>query len=218
MYEARMTEHQSTYLLAYTGVVAFAILIQGIALVVLALAAAKLMKQVAELTAEAKVKVYPILESVRDITVKGQDIAAKAQDIAEVARNVVRDTEPKIIRVTSNIADTSDVYRAKVAQVDALITDTTGKAQRQSDRVDTIVTNAITKTSETVANIGHAILMPIRQMSGLASGAKTGIESLIAQFTSKSASAKPKRTAVTPEPVAFEGESVYTGYEDDYHA
>src|SRR3978361_1090538 len=111
-----MTEHQSTYLLAYTGVVAFAILIQGIALVILALAAAKLMKQVADLTTEAKGKVYPILESVRDITAKGQDIVAKAQDIAEVARNVVRDTEPKIIRVTSNIADTSDVYRDKDGQ------------------------------------------------------------------------------------------------------
>ena len=199
-----MTEHQSTYLLAYTGVVAFAILIQGIALVILALAAAKLMKQVAELTIEAKGKVYPILESVRDITAKGQDIA-------EVARNVVRDTEPKIKRVTTNIADTSDVYRAKVAQVDALITDTTGKAQRQSDRVDSIVTNAITRTSETAANIGNAVLLPIRQMSGILSGAKVGIESLIAQFTSK-----PKPAA--PKPVAFEGESIYTGYEDDYHA
>ncbi len=199
-----MTEHQSTYLLAYTGVVAFAILIQGIALVILALAAAKLMKQVAELTVEAKGKVYPILESVRDITAKGQDIA-------EVARNVVRDTEPKIKRVTTNIADTSDVYRAKVAQVDALITDTAGKAQRQSDRVDSIVTNAITKTSETATHIGSAILMPIRQMSGLVSGAKTSIESLISQF-------RPKSKPATPKPVAFEGDSVYTGYEDDYHA
>jgi methyl-accepting chemotaxis protein len=199
-----MTEHQSMYLLFYTGVVAFAILIQGIALVVLALAAAKLMKQLAELTNEAKGKVYPILESVRDISAKGQDIA-------EVARNVVRDSEPKIKRVTSNIADTSDVYRAKVAQVDALITDTTGKAQRQSDRVDAIVTSAITKTSETATNIGNAILAPVRQMSGFVSGAKTTIDSLIAQFVSK-----PK--PVTPKPVAFEGESVYTGYEDDYHA
>ena len=199
-----MTEHQSTYLLAYTGVVAFAILIQGIALVILALAGAKLMKQLAELTTEAKGKVYPILESVRDISAKGQDIA-------EVARNVIRDTEPKIKRVTTNIADTSDVYRAKVAQVDALITDTKDKAQRQSDRVDAIVTNAITKTSETAAHIGNAILAPVRQMSGLVSGAKTSIELLIAKFT-------PKSKAAAPKPIAFEGESIYTGYEDDYHA
>lgn len=199
-----MTEHQSTYLLAYTGVVAFAILIQGIALVILALAAAKLMKQLAELTTEAKGKVYPILESVRDISAKGQDIA-------EVARNVIRDTEPKIKRVTSNIADTSDVYRAKVGQVDALITDTTMKAQRQSDRVDAIISNAITKTGETAAHISHAVLAPVRQISGLVNGARTSIESLIGRFTSK-----PK--PVTPKPIAFEGESIYTGYEDDYHA
>lgn len=199
-----MTEHQSTYLLVFVAIVAFGFLLQGIAVLVLALAGKKLMERVADLTTEAKGKVYPILESVRDISVKGQDIA-------EVARNVMRDTEPKIKRVTTNIADTSDVYRAKVAQVDALITDTTVKAQRQSDRVDAIVTNAISKTSETAVNIGNAILMPVRQMSGLVSGARTSIDSLIARFT-----AKPRPS--TPKPVAFEGESVYTGYEDDYHA
>ncbi len=199
-----MTEHQATYLLVFVAIVAVGFLLQGIAVLVLALAGKKLMERVVELTTEAKGKVYPILESVRDISAKGQDIA-------EVVRNVTRDTEPKIKRVTSNIADTSDVYRAKVAQVDALITDTTGKAQRQSDRVDAMVTNAITKTSETAANIGNAILAPVRQMSGLVAGAKTTIDSLIAHFT-------PKTKPTSPKPVAFEGESVYTGYEDDYHA
>jgi methyl-accepting chemotaxis protein len=198
-----MTEHQSTYLLLYTGVVAFAILIEAIALVVLALAAAKLMKQVAELTLEAKGKVYPILESVRDITAKGQHIA-------EVARNVAVDAEPKIKRVTANIADTSDVYRAKVAQVDTLVTDTADKARRQSDRVDEMISSALTRTGEIAANVQHAILAPVRQVSGLVNGAKGTIESLIAQF-------KPK-PRTTPKPVAFEGESIYTGYEDDYHA
>ncbi len=197
-----MTEHQSTYLLFYTGVVAFAILIQGIALVILALAAAKLMKQVAALTVEAKGKVYPILESVRDITAKGQHIA-------EVARNVAVDSEPKIKRVTANIADTSDVYRAKVAQVDSLMTDTADKARRQTDRVDGMISSVLTRTGEMAASVHHAILAPVRQVSGIVNGAKGSIEVLIEHF-------KPK--AKTPKPVAFEGESVYTGYEDDYHA
>ena len=48
-------------------------------------------------------------------------------------------------------------------------------------------------------------------MSGLVSGTKAGLETLISRFT-------PKKRSATPAPVAFEGESVYTGYEDDYHA
>ena len=201
-----MTEHQSTYLLVYTGVVAFAVLIEAIALGALAFAAAKLLKQVAVLAEEAKGKVYPILESVKDISAKGQEIA-------EVAKNVIADTEPKIKRITSNIADTTDVYRAKVAQVDLLITDTTNKARHQSERLDNMVTNAVTRTGDVASQIGHAILAPVRQISGLVGGAKASIESLVHNFSSGT---KPKPK--TPRPVAFEGESVYTGLEDDYHA
>lgn len=196
-----MTEHQASYLLLYTGVVAFAILLIGVAIIVVALAVVKLLKQIGELTVEAKGKVYPILESVRDISEKGQHIA-------EVARNVVIDTEPKIKRVTANIADTSDVYRAKVAQVDTLITDTAQKAQRQSDRVDNMVSNALNKTGEVANQLQHAIASPFVKTAGVVSGAKAAIESLLHRQT----------THQKLKAVAFEGESVYTGYEDDYHA
>ncbi|SEC26425.1 hypothetical protein [Terriglobus roseus] len=197
-----MTESQFHYLLIFIGIIALGAVIQGIALLALGLAGAKLLKQVAELTAEAKGKVYPLLESVQNIT-------EKVNDISQVARDVAIDTAPKIRRVTTNIAETSDVYRAKLAEVDSLITDTTGKARRQSDRVDGMVTDVLDKTTEVTHTVAHAIMVPVRQMAGLVSGAKVGIEALIANF-----SAKPK----TPKPVAFEGESVYTGYEDDYHA
>ncbi len=205
-----MTEHQSTYLLVYTGIVAFAILVEAIALGALAFAAIKLFKQLAELTAEAKGKVYPILESVRDITEKGQHIA-------EVARNVVADTEPKIKRVTTNIVETSDVYRAKVAQVDSFISDTTGRAQKQTARVDDIISSALTRTGEVAANVQHAILAPVRHASGLLAGAKASLESLRLRLASRSQAGRAK-VVRTPRPIAFEGESVYTGYEDDYHA
>lgn len=197
-----MTEHQSTYLLAYTGVVAFAILIEAIAVIILAFAAAKLMKQVTELTHEAKGKIYPILESVRDITEKGQEIAL-------VARNVVADSEPKIKRVTTNIAETTDVYRAKLAQVDTLITDTANKAHKQTARVDDLISSTLAKTENIATSVQNAVLAPIRQASGIFEGIKAGVESLLHKSLSD-------RKA--PKPVAFEGDSVYTGFEDDYHA
>lgn len=197
-----MTEHQSTYLLAYTGVVAFAILIEAIAIIILAIAASKLMKQVTDLTQEAKGKVYPILASVRDIAEKGQEIAL-------VARNVVADSEPKIKRVTTNIAETTDVYRAKLAQVDSLITDTANKAHKQTARVDELISSTLAKTESIASGVQSAVMTPIRQASGLFEGIKVGIESLLHKSV-------PDRKA--PKPVAFEGDSVYTGFEDDYHA
>ena len=199
-----MTESQAHYLLIFVGIIALGFLLQGIAVLVLALVGSKLVKQLTDLVAEAKGKVYPILANVHEIS-------DKATDISQIARDVVADTAPKIRRVTTNITETSDVYRAKLAEVDALISDTAGKARRQTERVDTMVTDVFDKTHEVTHTIANAVMLPVRQMAGLVSGAKVSIESLIANFTPKP---KPK----TPKPVAFEGESVYTGYEDDYHA
>jgi len=202
-----MTEHQSQYLLVYTALVAVAVLIEAIALGALAFAMAKLIRQISILTEEAKGKVYPLIDTVHQLT-------EKSLDIADIAHDVVEDASPKIKHVINNVAETSDVYRAKVAEVDALITDTTQKAKRQSDRVDGMVTGVITRTGEVAGHIQHAIMQPAKQMAGIINGAKTTIESLLGQFGPKSRPTKPR----TPKPVAFEGESVYTGLEDDYHA
>jgi methyl-accepting chemotaxis protein len=199
-----MTETQAQYLLILVGIIAFGFLLQGIAILVLALVGSKLVKQLSEVVGEAKGKVYPILANVHKIS-------DKVTDISQVARDVAIDTAPKIQRVTSNITETSDVYRAKLAEVDSLMTDTAGKARRQSDRVDGMVTDVLDKTTEVTHTVTHAIMVPVRQMASLVSGAKVGIETLISNFT-------PKPQVKTPKPVAFEGESIYTGLEDDYHA
>jgi methyl-accepting chemotaxis protein len=197
-----MTESQAQYLLIFTGIIALGAILQGLGILVLGIAGAKLFKQAADLTAEAKGKVYPIIAKVHTIS-------ERVEEMSQVAKDVVADTAPKVKHVTENIVQTSDVYRAKLAEVDALITDTTGKAKRQSDRVDGMVTGALNKTNEIVHTVGNAILAPARQMAGVVSGAKATIDELIHHFAPK-----PR----TPKPVAFEGESVYTGLEDDYHA
>ena len=209
-----MTESQAHTLLIYSGIQTVAILIGFIGLGVMGFAVARLIKVVTELTAEAKGKVYPILENVHHIS-------DKVADISTTARDMTADAAPKLKRVTQNIAETSDVYRARLADVDALVQDTTAKARAQSDRVDAAMTSAVRRThgivdttlertQNLVDSLHHAIYAPVHQISSLFSGAKAGFETLIENFTKT----EPK----TPKPVAFEGESVYTGYEDDYHA
>ena len=199
-----MTEHQSQYLLIYTALVAAAMLIEAIALGVLAFVVVKLVKQLGEIARDAQGRVYPVLTTVHELATQGKEIATKTDAI-------LSDVQPKLERISTNLADTSDVYRAKVADVDELITDATIKARRQSDRVDGMVTTALTRTGEIASQLHHAVTAPARQLSGLVNGAKTTLESLIHNFA-------PAQKRKTPKPVAFEGESVYTGLEDDYHA
>ncbi len=222
-----MTDSQVHWLIAFTACTAIAVLVEALALGAIAVVVVKLINQVLKLTAELKPKVYPMIDSARDLVTQ----------TAPKVRDLVNDTVPKVKRVTTNIADTSDVYRAKVAQVDAFITDTTEKAKRQSDRVDGMVTEGLTSAGQVAGNIQNAVMTPVRQVGGIITSLRANIE----RFTQKSVAAtaaaqaaaselyrqeaKGSRvrsagagTSRTPKPVAFEGESVYTGLEDDYHA
>ena len=210
-----MTESQAHYLLIFSGITAFGVLLGAVGFTILSFAFASLLKQVKELASEAQGKVYPILENV-------QDISEKVADISGVVRDTTAETAPKIRRVVRTLEETSEMYHARLTEVNALVADTTRKAQKQTDRVDTFVTDSLDRTHEVVSgtisrvqhimdSIHNAVNAPVRQISGLASGAKAGLETLIANFA-------PKHEPKPPKPVAFEGDSVYTGYEDDYHA
>jgi uncharacterized protein YoxC len=200
-----MTEEQAHYLLIYVAIISFSFLVAAVMLIAVGVGVIKLMKQITASTAEAKGKMYPLLD-------RFEGIAAKTERLTASAEAILADAQPKIERITTNLAQTSDVYRSKVAEVDALITDTTTKARHQSDRVDDMISTALTRTGEISANIHHAVMTPVRQLSGILNGAKASIDTLVHNFAPKPGKLK------TRKPVAFEGESVYTGLEDDYHA
>ncbi len=183
-----MTQGQTHWLITFTFLTAIAVLIQAIALGAMAFMVVKLLKQVTDITSKLETKVWPLMDKTRD---------------------VVNDLVPKIQRVTDNVAETSDVYRAKLAEIDSLVTDTAQKVKKQSDRVDSMISATLTSAGSVVERVEHVVLTPVRQGGAILSGIKAAAESLANHYS---------RKPTTPKPVAFEGESVYTGMEDDYHA
>ena len=201
-----MTDSQVHWLIALTCLNAIAVLLGMGALVAMAVVVVKLVGTVTALTDELKPKVYPIMENVKQIS-------GKANEITGHVRDIVADSTPKVKRVTTNLAETSDVYRAKLAEVDALISDTAAKAKRQTDRVDHIVSSTISGAGKVASRVEDAVLTPVHQASAIWSAIKATPESLVNPYTPK-----PSKKSYTPPPVAFTGENIYTGLEDDYHA
>lgn len=183
-----MTEGQTHWLIAFTLLTAVAVLIQAVALGAMAFMVVKLLKQVTELTGKLENKVWPLMDK---------------------TRQVVDDLVPKIQRVTENVAETSDVYRAKLAEIDSLVTDTANKVKKQSDRLDEMVSSTLTTAGNVAHRVETAVLTPVRQGAALLSGIRAAAETLAHNYS---------KSTRTPKPVAFEGESIYTGKEDDYHA
>lgn len=186
-----MTDTQGKWLVAFTVLLTIAVLIQTAVLGAMGFMVVKLLGKVTELTSKLETKVWPLMDSARDL---------------------VNDSVPKIKRVTTNIADTSDVYRAKIAEIDTFLSDTTEKAKRQTDRMDTMVSDALTTAGSAVGKVEHTVMSPFRQTAAVMAGIKASAEKLVENF---SGTGKKRNT---PKPVAFEGDSIYTGLEDDYHA
>lgn len=148
----------SHLLMIFVGMVAAALTVQAIALIVMAVGAAKARKHGLEMAEDLKMKLLPL--------------------IAE-AHAMVRDTSPKLKVITENLVETSHVVRAKAAEFDATMSDANDRARMQIARVDTMVGKTLTTTQELMATLENAVRVPVREVAGIVNGLKAGLDVLI---------------------------------------
>jgi hypothetical protein len=148
----------SRLLMIFVGMVAAALVVQAIALVVMAIGAAKARKRVLAIVEEVRAKAMPALESTQDFIVN---------------------TAPKMMILAENLVETSNVVRSKAVEFDATLSDVNAKARVQAARADDIATTILTGTAEAVNAIQRGINVPIREFNGLVNGLKAGLDVLM---------------------------------------
>ena len=148
----------SRLLMIFVGMVAVALIVQAIALVVMAVGAAK-----------ARKRVLAIVEEVRD---KAMPAIASTQDF-------IQNTAPKMMTLAENLVETSNVVRNKAVEFDATLSDVNSKARVQTARLDDIVTTVLTGTAEAVNAIQAGIRVPMREFNGIMNGLQAGLNVLV---------------------------------------
>jgi hypothetical protein len=163
-----LSSGNSKLLMVFVGMVAIAMSAQAVALIVMAIGAAKARKRGLEIAEEVRMKVMPILESTQEI---------------------ISDVKPKVKIITENLVETSHVVRAKAAEFDATASDLNRKTRAQVARVDGIVTAVLNTTTEISETLQRAVKVPVREFSGLVNGLKAGIDVLVGKAKSFGSSA-----------------------------
>lgn len=153
-----LSSGNSRLLMLFVAMVAVAMSAQAVALIVMAIGAAKARKRGLEIAEEIRLKVLPVIDG---------------------AQELIRDTTPKIKVITENLVETSYVVRAKAEEFDVTLSDVNVKARAQVARVDGMVTKALTVTGEIMATVEHAIRVPVREAAGLVAGFKAGLDVLV---------------------------------------
>ena len=153
-----LSSGNSKLLMVFVGMVAVALIVQAIALIAMAVGAAKARKRGLEIVEEVRLKLMPIMDN---------------------THSFIQDTAPKVKIITENFVETSHVVRAKAQEFDVTASDLNSKARAQAARVDGIVTSALNTTTDVAETIQRGIKVPLREVSGLINGLKAGLDVLV---------------------------------------
>ncbi|WP_348268570.1 hypothetical protein P8936_04945 [Edaphobacter paludis] len=153
----------STLLMVFVGLVALALIVQAIALVTIAMGAAKARKRVLVIAEELRAKAIPVLDSTGDF---------------------MKSTAPKMIVLAENLVETSNLIRHTATGLNATLNDVNSKARVQAARADEIVTTILMGTAEVVDSVQAGIRVPVREFNGLVSGFKAGLDVLVGRSKS----------------------------------
>ena len=161
-------------LLVFVGLVALALLVQAIALIVLAAKSVKAIKGLAESVDELKQKALPLIDS--------------ATEISRSAQSMVSETAPKMRAIADNLVETSDLVRGTAKHFEETLADANLRTHRQVARLDEMVCSALTATVVMVETIGNGIRVPAQKIAALAGQAKHFAEGLLARIRSSAGS------------------------------
>ena len=144
-----------TYLPAFVGVTAGAVVLQALILVALYLAVRKTSARIEALAGEVKTRALPTIEQ---------------------ANSLMVDLRPKIETMTSNLTDTSNVVRAQMNRIDATMGDVLDRTRLQVIRADELLSKTMDRVEETTDMVHKTVISPVRQVSGLIQGLSAGME------------------------------------------
>ena len=153
-----LSSGNSHLLMVFVGMVAIAMTAQAVALIVMAVGAAKARKRGLEIAEEIRLKVMPVIDDAQDI---------------------FHDTKPKLRVITDNLVETSHVVRAKAQEFDVTLADANARTRKQVERLDGMVSTTLTAVGEIAASVQHSIRVPIREVAGVVNGIKAGIDVLV---------------------------------------
>jgi uncharacterized protein YoxC len=162
-------------IMIFIGLVALAMVGMSIALIVVAVTAAKAIKGFNATTAELTGKVLPLIETMTDVS--------------KTSQAMMRDAAPKVKHITDALVDvgdtlveTSKAARSAVQQFDATIVDINQRTQKQVARVDGMVTSTLTAAIDAVETVGRGMRVPAQKIAEVANQAKYFAEGLFAKI------------------------------------
>jgi hypothetical protein len=149
------TQLPQIFYIIFTAVTAAGVLLQAFVLLGMFLAIRESTKKLHEVTDEVRTHLVPALSS---------------------ARRLIDDISPKLKIASTNLVEASHTLRHQANHVSATVDDVLDKTAVQTARVNEMVSGVLTSVDHATTVLQHAVAGPVRQVSGVLAGLKTGLE------------------------------------------
>jgi methyl-accepting chemotaxis protein len=153
-----LSSGNSRLLMIFVAMVAIAMVAQAIALIIMAIGAAKTRTRGLEIVEELRIKMLPIITDSHDF---------------------IRETTPKLKIITENFVETSHTVRSKAQEFDVTASDLNMRTRAQVARVDGMMSSVLNTASDVTETVQRGIKVPLREVSGLINGFKAGLDVLV---------------------------------------
>jgi len=153
-----MNSIQFSVLCVFTGLVALALLIQGIALWIISSRVKALSARVEEMSSKLMKQVDRIVPQLDEFIPICKDMAEKVQAMGE------------------SVAGISKMAHERVLKLDAFVDEAAEAARLQMARLQDVIDTTTRRIDETITTLQDAISMPVKEMQAIARGIRTGVD------------------------------------------
>jgi uncharacterized protein YoxC len=125
---------------------------------------------------------FALYKALRQTSERVEGIAGRleqqAAPVLTTAAAILEDARPKLAEITSNLAETSAVVRAHVAQVGEATGEIVERARLQAARLDEFIVSAARKVEATSELLQHKVFSPMRRIRAIVTALNAGLSFL----------------------------------------
>ena len=125
---------------------------------------------------------FALYKALRQTSERVEGIADRleqqAAPVLTTAAAILEDARPKLAEITSNLAETSAVVRAHVAQVGEATGEIVERARLQAARLDEFIVSAARKVEATSDLLQHKVFSPMRRIRAIVTALNAGLSFL----------------------------------------
>ena len=170
-------------LLALVVVIAALLLFQTFAVVMLVLAMRRMSDQMGALM------------------ISLEETTRNAGPVLRAARELLVESKEKLALVSQNLVEISQLTKQQATRLDGVMSDVSDRLRLQVIRLDQLMSNTVARVEETTELVQNNIVKPVRELSAILVGVRTGLEYLLRR--NRSRADRPAPAQATQEEELF---------------